>query len=448
MAHYSADLFFTATIIGASILGAREAQAQADFRPGYIVQPAGDTVRGQIDYRGARRGAQQCLFRAVGDKEVVPFQPSQLRGYGLASGEHYLSQLTPAAASLPSAGQPAATEAATAPQPMFLEVLAAGEAHLLARHDPAGGTHYYILKKGAPLPTELVQERRQVVQDGNLRSETLLPVFRGVLTTQFADCPAVLLRVSKTEYKESALVAVVEQYNACRQPGQLVATRKQPTEANLEVLLGGQLSQTTYNDNENSDKLSAGVAPELGLALRVGRRTAKQKLSLRLELHYARQVATGTFERKTALPGPGQYLTTTYEARFKAAYLRLPALVRYTLPGTKLRPFIEVGASFNYAIQLDPQQRKVSDSKGAGATDWYTLFSNTGLFIVDPFRRYETGFLAGVGLQSASIAGHPIAVLARVEKSDGFMAASGYSTPVVRGSLLLSFDLTKTKAEQ
>jgi hypothetical protein len=447
MSHYSARFFFMAAIIGAGILNTFEARAQADFRTGYIVQATGDTVRGQIDYRGARRGAQQCLFRAAGARDAVPFQPDQLRGYGLASGEYYISQFIPAVANQSSTAQPTATGTAPAPQALFLEVLVAGEAYLLAQHDQAGSTHYYILKKGAALPTELVQERRQVMQDGRLRNELLLPVFRGVLTTQFADCPAVLLRVSKTEYKESALIAVVEQYNACRQPGQLIAAHQRPTEANLELLLGGQLSQTTYNENEHSDNLSGAIAPEFGLALRVGRRTAKQKISFRLELHYARQVATGTFERQTALPGLGQYLTTTYETRFKAAYLRMPVLVRYTLPGTKLHPFIEVGASLNYAIQLDPQLRRINDSKGAGATDWYTLFSNTGILMRDPFRRYEVGFLAGAGVQLASIAGHPVAVLARVERSDGFMLAADYSTPVVRGSLLLSFDLTKAKAE-
>jgi len=424
-----------------------KAHAQADFRTGYIVQLAGDTVRGQVDYRGARRGAQQCLFRAAGNKEITPFQPAQLRGYGLASGERYTSQLTPVATSQPGKGQPIATGAEPVAQLMFLEVLVAGEASLLTRHDQAGGTHYYVLKKEAALPTELVQERQQVVKDGNLRNELLLPVFRGVLTTQFADCPGVLLRVSKTEYKESALIAVVEQYNACRQPNLPVATRKQPTAANLEILLGGQLSQTTYNDNGNSDKLSAALAPELGLALRVGRRTAKQKISLRLELHYVRQVATGTLVRQTALPGLGQSLQTTYEARFRAAYLRVPLMVRYTLPGTKFRPFVEAGASFNYATQLEPQLRRIDASIATGASDWQTLFSNRGNTIQDPFRRYEIGFLAGAGVQFTGIAGHAVAVLARVERSDGFMTYADYSTPVVRGSLLLSFDLTKTKAE-
>ncbi|MGI4863169.1 MAG: hypothetical protein ACRYFZ_04550 [Janthinobacterium lividum] len=38
-------------------------QAQVDFRPGYIVRPAGDTVRGDIDYRDARFNARQCRFR-------------------------------------------------------------------------------------------------------------------------------------------------------------------------------------------------------------------------------------------------------------------------------------------------------------------------------------------------------------------------------------------------
>ncbi len=41
------------------------AKAQADFQPGYVVRPAGDTVRGEIDYRDARFNAMQCRFRVA-----------------------------------------------------------------------------------------------------------------------------------------------------------------------------------------------------------------------------------------------------------------------------------------------------------------------------------------------------------------------------------------------
>jgi hypothetical protein len=33
-------------------IGSLKARAQADFRPGYLVRPTGDTVRGQVNYRG------------------------------------------------------------------------------------------------------------------------------------------------------------------------------------------------------------------------------------------------------------------------------------------------------------------------------------------------------------------------------------------------------------
>ncbi|MVN77697.1 outer membrane beta-barrel protein [Hymenobacter sp. HMF4947] len=424
--------YFAAAFLLAATLSSTAARAQADFRPGYIMRPAGDTVRGDIDYRGAHRGGQQCLFRPAAGATAT-WLPAQLRGYGLASGEHFISQLTP---------MPAVAPVAAAPRQLFLEVLADGPASLLLWRDETGQEHFYVQKMGAPLPTELVQVRQRVLE-GNISREQVLPVFRGTLTEQFADCPAVLLSMSKTEYKASALVAAVERYNACREPNRLAKVHQSRTATDLEIVVGGQASRTMFTTPTADATLPAGLAPEVGVALQLGRRVLRQKLAVRAELHYARQVAEGSYQQQEYQPGGGLTITQHYDLRFTTAYLRVPVLIRYTMPGKKLRPFVEVGGSFNYAITIDPQVR--STASNGTSTDWYTLFSNQQ-FLANSFRNYEFGLLAGVGLQlPAGLAGHTISLLGRAERSDGFMRVVSYSTPVVRGSVLVSFDLTKAR---
>jgi len=418
------------------------ARAQADFRPGYIVRPAGDTVRGLVDYRGARQGGQQCVFRVETAKTSTAFAPAQLRGYGLASGERFLSQLTPGRAQLPALARPdaAADTAGQGPRSWFLEVLAQGPATLFGRRDEQGLDHYYVYKAGAPLPAELVAVRR-LVPDGNGTRELVLPVYRGTLTEQFADCPAVLLSISRTAFTSSGLVAAVTSYNACRQPGQAAAASPARFDVGLEVLVGGQASRTTYTSLGSSAEVPAGLAPEVGVALRVGRRVLRQKLTFRPELHYVRQVAEASASSQVYQPGPNQTINQRYDLRFTTAYLRLPVLLRYTVPGTKVRPFVEAGGSFSYAITLEPQLRQT----GGISSDWQPLFANRP-GASDALRHYEFGLVAGLGVQFPGLlGGHALAALGRVERTDGFLRTTEYSTAVLRGSFLVSFDLAKSK---
>ncbi|WP_167851958.1 hypothetical protein [Hymenobacter elongatus] len=96
--------------------------AQSDFRPGYVVPTTGDTLRGEVDYRGEQRQAILCRFRAAANGAEVAYTPAQLRGYGLAQGQHYHSQLLPGAV----------------PQYVFLEVLALGTLALYHHADENG----------------------------------------------------------------------------------------------------------------------------------------------------------------------------------------------------------------------------------------------------------------------------------------------------------------------
>ena len=71
-------------------------------------------------------------------------------------------------------------------------------------------------------------------------------------------------------------------------------------------------------------------------------------------------MAESSSPEEVYLPGPNQ--TQRYAPRFTTAYLRLPVLLRYTVPGTRVRPFVEAGDSVSYAITLKPQRCRVGGS--------------------------------------------------------------------------------------
>jgi len=434
--------YFTAYLGALLSIGSLTAQAQARFQPGYLVRPTGDTVRGQINFQSVRKGAQQCLFRAANEQAVITWLPSQLKGYGLESGERFISQLTPLAAPPALAGSTTPTPipaAGTPARQLFLEVLAEGAASLLSYSDEDGREHFYVLKAGAAQPIELVQLRRQV-QDGSGSREQVVPLYRGVLTEQFADCPDVLLGISKTEFKTASLIAAVNSYNACREPGRVAFASPSRTITSLEVLVGGQASRTSYTSPLNSVAVPAGPSPEVGVGISLGRRVLHQRFTFRAEVHYVRQVAESSESQQVYQPVPNRLVTQTYDLRFATAYLRAPVLVRYAVSGTKVRPFVEVGVSFNYATTLDAQLRMTN---AGSSSKWeplipYQMGSDTA------YRKYEFGLVAGLGVQFPGLlGGHSLAVLGRVEQSNGFLLINGYNTSMLRGNVLVGFNLTK-----
>ena len=44
--------------------------AQTDFRPGYIIENSGDTIHGEIDYRGDILMGNVCRFKDVNEKKM------------------------------------------------------------------------------------------------------------------------------------------------------------------------------------------------------------------------------------------------------------------------------------------------------------------------------------------------------------------------------------------
>ena len=153
-------ILFLTLLLG---LGATAARAQADFRPGYVVLPSGDTLRGEVDYRGALRNSLLCKFRPTAGATVQLLQPKALRAFGYRGGDAYRTALTP----LPDSGQIPLQP--RVPRPFFLQVLVDGPAVLYARRDETDHNHYYLQQETAVTQpvTELLIRQEEVFLDGH-----------------------------------------------------------------------------------------------------------------------------------------------------------------------------------------------------------------------------------------------------------------------------------------
>lgn len=420
-------LFTTAVLLCATGFGAN---AQGSFRPGYIVRLSGDTLRGQVGYHNARYNATRCEFMPAPGSPVERFGPAELRGYGVGREEAYRALPVP---QRDSAGQ------ARPSRLLFVEVMTNGSPANLYRYQGGEGTRYYLQKSPtAPLRELLVKQ--QEVEDGGRRYVQEIPVFRGVLTEEFSECPAIALSLARVAFRLPDLTQVVQRYNACRQPGsQTTVSRRSSIYLGSDLLLGGQDSQLLLFGNNYAAKgqYPGSLVPDIGLGLWLGSQALRDKLQLRIELHYVRQKYEDEFQYSVSGGGSSPSLNT-YQARFSTSYLRLPLLLRYSPLLGRVRPFAEAGVSASRLLDLTQEIRM----RAAGATAygaWQPAYDPSDI------RYTEYGFVAGAGVQLTGPGRHALSLLGRYEASNGFSEAAFSSNKFRRYSVALGIGLNRQR---
>ncbi|MCC3157267.1 PorT family protein [Hymenobacter sp. 15J16-1T3B] len=401
--------------------------AQTDFRPGYVLPLTGDTLRGELDYRGSLRSSRLCRFRPAAGAPATEYRPEQLRGYGFAGSKHYEARAVALAAG------PDSTR-------LFLERLVSGKAALYFVRDDQGQDHFYVAKAGGPLRA-LRQTSGETTVDG-LRYQQTNREYQGVLADVFVDCVTVKAGVSKVRLNAGDLTAAVRGYNACNvvQPLPLLGNN---TRTRISVVLGvaqSTLGFATGNLLSEQDFRSQ-PAPVLGLGFYFPLANLSEKLGLAVDLLYTREkYQERTFRSKQAGYGSEQ------QAKFNDAYLLLPVQLRYSLPQFKPEPFLQLGGSVGYALQLGGEYRYRAQLPPYDYNAWTPIYTtdgqarSAGLF---SRRQLAFGAVASIGLGKLTVAGRPFAVELRAERTNGVTDATLYSSSFTRFSALLHVGLRK-----
>ena len=399
-----------------------QVQAQADFQPGYVLPPAGDTLRGEVDYRDAHNNAQRCRFRPGPAGAATTYLPAQLRGYGFTARKQYRTLIVPAS----GASQPAG-------EAYFMEILADGPAKLYFLRNGTGYDRFYVVSPTTPL-TLLTNGTRYVEVDGT-RYQQALPTFRTTLAAALAGCAAVQHKLPSLPYTETAIQKAITLYNRCQ--GSLPTSASAKTNS-VRVRIGavGGVSQSrlTFKDDVRFNGLSLPyyTGPTVGLAFGFEVPRLSHKLTIQTMALYEQQKCDT--EYKVAYPGSisGERQVRVH---LNLAYLRLPLMLRYTYPRGVVRPMVETGFVLGCALKTENSYQ---------TTNYFGQYLDPQPLLPDGnIARLDYGVGAGAGLTTALFGGRDITLLLRAETSYGFAYAVDISSAVHRFSALLSVNLSK-----
>jgi len=393
-------------------------RAQADFRPGYIVLPAGDTLRGELDYRDGRFSSQHCRFRLGPAAVVTTYGPGELRAYCLAAtGQTYRAIALPQPTTTP------VTNPGLTPT-FFLEVLIDGPATLyfLRNDDPLD--HFYLRSPTFSL-AELAHEIKEVQVNGSLYRQELNG-FRSQLNRAFSGCPMVLVQLPRLLFRESALRQVVAVYNACVEPGghtEPAETRSQ--EAYLvSAVVGLQSNTLVWYDSFYPDyQITRKIAPVLGLEVELRNPRVSRRVNLVAGLFYAPQKLTAAYSY-----GFNSVVSTSFTNHL----VKAPLLMRYSSPKGAVRVLAEAGVAFFYTFAGDGSSQLITASSGPPTLPANGQYGNTG---------FGGTLLGGVGVSTSLVGQRPLAVRVRFENK--LNDPLGQSPEARIYSLLLSYQLFK-----
>lgn len=196
------------------------ANAQTDFRPGYIVRANGDTLIGYIDYRGDALMSVVCRFKPDYTDKAILYSPDDINEFKFNEGKYYVSREVKG-------------------QKVFLEFLIKGKVDIYFHMDQRGD-HFFIEKTGLGL-SELPYEEGIIYKE-NTPIEYKSTIHIGLLNIYMQDAPDFQSRIAKmNKPKKRWLIELAEDYHnrVCKDEACIIFEKKLPfLKVNLEFVAG------------------------------------------------------------------------------------------------------------------------------------------------------------------------------------------------------------------
>ncbi|WP_207432281.1 outer membrane beta-barrel protein [Sabulibacter ruber] len=401
--------------------------AQRNFKPGYIIQK-GDTLKGQISQKGAVKSSQKVIFRPSSEATAIIYTPSQIDGYGTQDGHRFESFIL-------GKGDTARS--------LFLNVLVQGKTSLYAYRDEESEVHYYVIKEGTT--RELIRKKVKEVQPDGQRVLKTYDFYKGTLQEMTQDCPALTIKRKKLTFNQNSFSDFIVNYNQCTAPTSLTYISKpEKVEVTWGAVIGGAIS-TLQVENVNpkvfNETYNSGLEPTGGLFINSTTPWVSKKLSFQLEALYNRVRYAQDLSDKEL------FKENEYKIDIDLTYLKVPLLVRYSLPVGKVEPFVNIGMAHSFAIKHKQEVHITSTSSSGEKTEEQRYFlqdfnpSESRWGYVESFRSYSQSFFVGTGAKLPFGTKHKLSLEARYEASNGFSGNQNFGTDTKHFLVLVGFSL-------
>lgn len=275
--------------------------AQKDYRNGYVINISGDTLVGQIDYRGDVFMSTHCNFKG-NNNVIINFTPSEISGYRFENGRFYITKKVKE-------------------EPLFLEYLVNGKINIYYSRD-GNGEHYYIDKEGEDLIEIPFEEKEKYINNKKYLSESTKHV--GVLNYYFEGIPKMQSQINALKSLDhDPLIKLAKDYHmiTCKEGEECIIYEKQePTiKVDIEMVIG-YLSFSNVDFIKTKGSLQSGVIGHLWLP------KLNEKLYLRTGLLFSNVKTENTEGEKGQL--------TTF---------KIPIQLEYISPKGKIKPKFAYG---------------------------------------------------------------------------------------------------------
>jgi len=205
-------------------------QAQSNFKPGYVIKSEGDTLFGEIDYRGNQRMGEICTFRSNHKATVEHFAANEIEGYRLIDSKYYISRKLN-------------------DKKVFLEFLIKGRLNMYYYRNKTGD-HFYFDKEGVPL-TELPYMDKAVEDENGLKYEKTNK-YVGLLSYYLNDAPGLIPEINRIKAPDHQnLIELATNYHkaVCDGDKCIIYEKKLPAfKINLEI--AGGVVKGLYDGND------------------------------------------------------------------------------------------------------------------------------------------------------------------------------------------------------
>ena len=178
-------------LIAGFILSFGILNAQTDFRPGYVIKNTGDTIYGQIDYRGDLLMSSICRFKNP-EMETTVYFPDDLYAFQFIDGKYYISK-------------------EVGIKRVFLEYLVKGIVSIYYTRDEEGD-HYYLDKAGEVLTELPYTEKVKHIENKDVLYESNKHM--GILYYYMQDAPDFQSRIKAIRIPDhNSLIKLAEDYH-------------------------------------------------------------------------------------------------------------------------------------------------------------------------------------------------------------------------------------------
>ena len=326
---------------------------QLNYKAGFIITLANDTVYGKINDGGKIRNSKICLFKETKGKKTIKYLPGEIKAYRFKNDKYYCSEKVLFKGTYKS---------------VFLEVLLDGCLNLY--YDWHNKSMSYYIKKDDGLVIGLINMELDIKTHDyghlafNNYDDVKIAVYKDTLASVFRDSKKIKNQIFNIDYNSKSLLAITTEYinETCNANKCITYTKDlNKYKPRFGIYSGINFSEITFltfknfyseNFNISNAKSSVFKTYPIGLFLNFPLPLINDRLSFQFEFS-----TTSLDYRQSLYDAPNFTNNLTIQSRT----FGIPVLLKYEIKRKIVSPSLAIGKSTNFVLNSMVNAEYLSD---------------------------------------------------------------------------------------